>query len=323
MKRNATIIVGLLFLIATFFLSLYFSVGNPNMNSLNANKDVLSTDTRVDNRMRIAIRVPNLEVYYALNSYRLKETGNIKFIMYAGIDVIEQLVKAGATTGFNPVELGVLVGCSENTLQRIQKEIVKYRTYNVKYIIHDCERGDDRLWLLPDVVKIADSVKDVVNNKSYNFKWVFGMQHGYLEYKAGSGGGDQSVCIDPRDVSSCDISASFAGQVWRRYDSNDIATIFGESGAQQTPSAFETNNKQWINYAVNTQGVGWWGISGLVDKDKDNKVDLNPATVITIADRARAMGARAFGVIWVGRSVNELFGPATEMDVFLTNFSAR
>ncbi len=272
--------------------------------------------------MRIAIRVPNTEVLAALEPYRDGRLGVIKFIYYSNIENVETLVQNGATSGENPAELGVLISCDERAVSTITTNRDRYKNLGVKYLIHDCEKGTDNLWADPDVVQMAQDVAPLVNAEGYDFRWQIAMQFGYLENTTDGTGGDRSVCTDPNNLSTCDFAQSYAGVSWQNYNANDIFVIFGQSNNQTTPDEFTATNAPWLNYVKATySNNAWWGISALIDKDGDGVVDFSPQSVADIAKRAREMGAEAFGVIYLGQTPAELFGPQTEMDQFLDLWS--
>jgi hypothetical protein len=188
--------------------------------------------------------------------------------------------------------------------------------------MQDCERGDDFLWGQPDVVSIAQSLAPLVNSDP-NFRWQTAMQFGYMENKSDGSGGDTSVCSQPQNFSSCNLSQSYANAVWQQQDGNDVVAIFGQSGQQQTPQQYESENLPWVQFINLTYpNRSWWGISGLTDKDSNGLVDLSPLSLFNIVKKAKDMGAQSFGVIWLGQTQNELFGPQTKMDQFLNLWSS-
>lgn len=272
--------------------------------------------------MRIAIRVPNLDVYTALKPYQDGTQGKIPFVFYAGIDPVEELVAAGAASGDNPAELGVLIGCNENTLERVNQELPRYIRANVTYLMQDCEKGPDDLWGLPDVPALAEQLAPIVHASDHPFRWQIAMQYGYLENTYGPGGSDASVCSG-RQRSTCDLAASYAALAWKHYAAGDVMMMFGESGRQQTAADFEDTNRDWIDFIVREYPQNeWWGASGLVDKNRDGQVDLEPQAMYEIALRAEALGASGFGIIWLGRSSASLLGPETRMGEFLDRWAA-
>lgn len=267
--------------------------------------------------MKLALRIPTIEVYQAIKPYQDGSKAEISFIFYGRIETMEEIIKAGATQGSNPAELGVLIGCDMQSVGTVRDLLSRYRQANITYLMQDCEKGPDQLWSQPDVPSIAESLKTLVNANP-DFRWQVAMQFGYLQNTFATQGGDKSVCTG-RELTSCDIATSFAGEVWQNYNTNDIFTIFGQSGSQDTPDGFESVNSPWLNYMhTNYPQNDWWGVTGLTDQDKNGIVDLSPQTVFDIATRAKNMGASAFGVIWAGgRDSTYLFGPATEMDKLL------
>jgi hypothetical protein len=270
----------------------------------------------IGNLIPIAVRTPNQQVADALKPYWNGTKGNIKFILYAGIDALETLDISDAISA-GQVELGALISCGPNSVEKVESEISRYKSLQVTYLINDCEKGGDA-WSIPDVVDMADKLSPLINNSNNDFRWLAGMQYGYLENKNDGQGRDASVCTLKKDRSSCDFAASFAGQVWNRYNANDVFAIFGESGAQKNPSDFRANNESWISYVQTAYPQNeWWGINGLVDKNNDGNVDVDPAMMTSIVNEAKIMGADAFGIIWLGKTASELSEKDTQLLQFL------
>ena len=116
-----------------------------------------------DEPMRIALRVPNREVYDALRPYQDGTLARIPFVMYAGIDAMELLDALGATRGENPVQLAVLIGCSHSTPDKVRRELSRYAAIGVTQLLMDCEKGDDDLWRFPDVPPIVEQIQSVID----------------------------------------------------------------------------------------------------------------------------------------------------------------
>jgi hypothetical protein len=268
--------------------------------------------------MRIALRVPGLEAYRTLLPWKDGTRGRIPFIFYSNLESVEQMYAAGATKGDNPAELGVLVACNGNAPRAIAESLPRYIAAEVTYIMQDCERGPDNLWREPDVPAIAAAVAPLLRAAGRDFRWNVAMQFGYVENTYGGVTGDRSVCRRLNARASCDLSQSYAAQVWQHYDDNDIYAVFGELSRQESPDQMAAANAEWLDYVrAQDANASWWAVSRLVDRRGTGQPDLSPAAEVAIAERAAAMGAEALLIIYLGRSAADLVSRETQMDRFL------
>lgn len=251
--------------------------------------------------LSVALRIPDIEIFNLLEPYRNGTIASLPFIYYGNFNTINEISAKGATGGTNPVELGVLIGCDEKTPTTLANNVNNFIRANITYLIMDCERGPDRLWGQPNVPNIASRVQSVIKSSGYNFRLQTSMQFGYLENKSNVQGGDTPVCINRKDRSDCDFTSSYANQVWKQYDQNDVIVIFGESGKQLTPDEFEKTNSAWVNFIEQKYPTNdWWAVTGMVPK-----TGLSADQVASIAQKARVMGSDAIGIIYLGRTASE------------------